>query len=314
MKTTFERARSYALKMPPSIAGSGGHGAAFNVAAVLAVGFDLADEEALAIFEEWNSSCSPPWKEADLRRKLASARRDCKRPPGYLLGEVERPVIPEPPARFHTEPLTLTEARTFAEARGLPLEALRLAVSAGFLRAGVHSKYGRHLAIGEGDYWQLRRFNSGRFWRADGPKVLDATPAATIPQFLGEGWLGGPSVNVLLVEGTASLLEGAAAIWLVDPPEGWTVLAAKTCNSTFSKALPTLGRLARHRVLILPDAGEAGTAAALRWAEELEAVNCQVELLELPEGCADLGDVLRRPDALTLLNDALQTTPPTPQA
>lgn len=308
MKTTFERARSYALKMPPSIAGSGGHGAAFNVAAVLAVGFDLADEEAMAILTEWNSSCSPPWNENDLRRKLSSARRDCKRPPGYLLGEVERPVIPEPPARFTPGTITRAEAERFAQARGLPLDALRAAVALGALRAGEHSRFGRCVAMTERNWWQARRLDAKPF--ATGRKT-DSKPGPA-PKFFGGSWLG-DCPNVLLVEGCVGWLEAVAAI-LATGQTDYAALAGYNAGVSFRDDLPTLGRLARRRVLICPDAGDAGTAAALRWAEELEAVNCRVELLELPEGCADLGDVLRRPDALRLLNDALQTTPPTPQA
>jgi hypothetical protein len=307
--TIADRALRYVLKMPRSIAGQGGGIAAFKVAAVLVVDFDLADEIALPIFGQWNQDCEPPWKENDLRRKLASARRDCKRPPGRLIQTNGVPSRKEAPTTFHTEPLTLEEAQTFAKARGLPIEALRMTAGAGFLRAGVHSKWGRHLAIGEGDFWQLRRFDSGRFWRSDGPKTLDATPAETIPQFLGAGWLGGTTVNVLLVEGTAGLLEGAASIWHVEPLAGWTVLAAKNCHSSFSKSLPILGAVAGRRVLIAPDAGEPGTAAAIRWGEELEAMNCQVEVLALPDGVDDLGDLLRLPDGVNILNNTLKTKP-----
>jgi hypothetical protein len=309
MKTIQERARSYALKMPPSIQGSGGSADAFNVAAVLAVGFDLADEDALPIMEEWNQGCQPLWSERELLQKLASARRDCKRPPGYLLGEVQKPNIPEVPARFHTESLTLEEARTFAAARGLPMSAMKAAVAAGFAKAGVHSKYGRHLAIGEGEFRQLRQFNNQPFQWPSRPKAINFQKGP--PQFVGASWLD-THPNVLLVEGVVGWLEAAAAIHLAGASD-FIPLAAFNCYSTFAKALPVLGALAGRRVLIVPDAGEAGTAGALRWAEELEAVGCTVKLLELPDGVGDLGELLRLPDALQFLNDALKTTPPTPK-
>ena len=292
--------------MPPSIAKSGGHDAAFKVAAALAVGFDLADEDAMPIFEQWNATCSPPWSENDLRRKMASARRDYKRPPGYLLGEVERPTIPEPPARFHTEPLTIEEARTFADARGLPFSAIRAAVAAGFAKAGVHSKWGRHFAIGEGEFRQLRRFNNEPFLWNSRPKAINFQKCP--PAFVGASWLD-THPNVLLVEGVVSWLEAAAAIHMAGASD-FIPLAAFNCHSTFSKALPVLGALAGRRVLIVPDTGQAGTAAALRWITELEAVGCKVELLELPVGVGDLGDLLRLHDAIPILIDALQTKKP----
>jgi hypothetical protein len=310
MKTITERARSYALKMPPSIEGSVGSTDAFNVAAVLAIGFDLADEDALRIMEEWNQGCQPLWSERELLQKLASARRDCKRPQGYLLGEVERPAIPEPPARFHTEPLTLKEARTFADARGLPMSAMKAAVAAGFAKVGVHSKHGRHLAIGEGEFRQLRRFNNQPFLWDSRPKAINFQKGP--PPFIGASWLD-THPNVLLVEGVVGWLEAVAAIHLAGASD-FIPLAAFNCHSTFTKALPVLGALAGRRVLIVPDAGEAGTAGALRWAEELEDIGCAVELLELPDGVGDLGELLRLPDALQFLNDELKTTPHTPQA
>lgn len=292
--------------MGPSIQGSGGSSNAFKVAAVLAVGFDLADEDALRIMEEWNQGCQPPWSERELLQKLASARRDYKRPPGFLLGQVQKPKIPEVPARFHTESLTLKEARTFAEARGLPMSAMKAAIAAGFAKAGVHSKYGRHIAIGEGEFRQLRRFNNQLFFHENGPKVLNVT--VPTPQFIGASWLD-THPNVLLVEGVVGWLEAAAAIHLAGASD-YIPLAAFSCYSKFAKALPVLGALAGRRILIVPDAGEKGKAAAEQWLDELEAVGCQVERIELPEGCNDLGDLLRLPIALPFLNDELKSNTP----
>lgn len=74
MMDTIERARRYLRKLPPAIAGSGGHDATFKAASVLAVGFALDDVDALALLNEWNvSSCSPPWSETELRHKIKSA-------------------------------------------------------------------------------------------------------------------------------------------------------------------------------------------------------------------------------------------------
>lgn len=297
--------------MPPSIQGSGGSDAAFNVAAALVVGFLLSDEDGFSIFEEWNATCLPPWKESDLRRKLASARRDCKRPPGYLLGEVQKPSTweaPRAPNTFTPGMITRAEAEQFAQARGLPMDALRAAVSLGALRAGEHSRFGRCLAMMEGGWWQARRLDAQPF--STGRKT-DTKPG-TAPRFFGASWLG-DCPNVLLVEGVVGWLEAVAAI-LGTGQTNYAALAAYNAGVSFRDDLALVAKLAGRRVLIVPDAGEAGTAGALRRAEELEAIGCIVEIMQLPEGAGDLGELLRLPDALTFLNDALQAAPPTPQA
>jgi hypothetical protein len=307
MKTITERARAYALKMPPSIQGSGGSDAAFNVAAALVVGFLLSDEDAMRIFEEWNQGCQPPWSEKELLQKLASARRDCKRSPGYLLGEVQKPntwEAPRPPNTFTPGTITRDEAERFAKARGLPMDALRAAVSLGALRAGEHSRFGRCVAMMEGGWWQARRLDAQPF--STGRKT-DSKPG-TATKFFGASWLG-DCPNVLLVEGCVGWLEAVAAI-LATGQTNYAALAAYNAGASFRDDLNTVGKLTGRRVLICPDAGEAGTAAALRWIDELEAIGCTVELLELPEGAGDLGQLLRLPDALQFLNDALQTNKP----
>lgn len=55
MKTVFERARTYVLKMPPAITGQGGQTATFEAALVLARGFNLPYSEALTLLNEYNA-------------------------------------------------------------------------------------------------------------------------------------------------------------------------------------------------------------------------------------------------------------------
>jgi hypothetical protein len=86
------RAAKYVLKMPRSISGQRGHDAALAAAVALKKGFMLSDGEALRVLQEWNSSCSPPWNQEELRHKLKQAGlphpRDSQRPPGWLLHSV----------------------------------------------------------------------------------------------------------------------------------------------------------------------------------------------------------------------------------
>lgn len=70
----IERARKYVAKCPPAISGSGGHTQTFLVAQFLVRGFALDDASAFALMKEWNANCCPPWRDYDLKRKIAQAR------------------------------------------------------------------------------------------------------------------------------------------------------------------------------------------------------------------------------------------------
>ena len=47
-------------------------------------GFELSDDEALAVLNEWNWRCEPPCSERELRDKIARARRYGKEQIGGL--------------------------------------------------------------------------------------------------------------------------------------------------------------------------------------------------------------------------------------
>ena len=73
--SVLERARRYVERMPPAIAGAGGHSATFAVARKLVADFGLTDAEAWPILVEYNTRCQPTWSERELRHKLADAAR-----------------------------------------------------------------------------------------------------------------------------------------------------------------------------------------------------------------------------------------------
>lgn len=81
-----ERAKRYVAAIPPAVAGKHGDAATFRVCCRLVRGFDLDDDEALAVIADWNRACEPPWSESDLREKLKAARRYGREPVGGLLG------------------------------------------------------------------------------------------------------------------------------------------------------------------------------------------------------------------------------------
>lgn len=67
-------ALAYASKLPPAVSGQHGHDATF-VACLKLLQFPLSDDELWEALSTWNSTCSPPWSEADLKRKLNQAKK-----------------------------------------------------------------------------------------------------------------------------------------------------------------------------------------------------------------------------------------------
>ena len=85
LPSVVERARLYLQRCPPAVSGQFGHKATFRVACLLVQGFALSEAEALGLLREWNQTCRPPWSEAELAYKVASAlAAPSKNPIGYL--------------------------------------------------------------------------------------------------------------------------------------------------------------------------------------------------------------------------------------
>lgn len=80
-----ERARRYLAALPPAVSGQHGDVATFRACCRLVRGFLLADADALALIQEWNTRCAPPWSERELRDKIRRARRYGREPLGGLL-------------------------------------------------------------------------------------------------------------------------------------------------------------------------------------------------------------------------------------
>jgi hypothetical protein len=77
--TLAERATLYLASCPPAVSGQNGHGTTFAVVCrVVELFGSLTDDELLAALNTWNARCSPPWKEHELRHKLADARAKAK--------------------------------------------------------------------------------------------------------------------------------------------------------------------------------------------------------------------------------------------
>jgi hypothetical protein len=66
----FDRARAYVSSCPGAVSGQEGSRVTSHIACVLAIDFDLPYDDAFKIISEWNATCSPPWSDFDLSRKL----------------------------------------------------------------------------------------------------------------------------------------------------------------------------------------------------------------------------------------------------
>lgn len=174
-----DRARAYLARVPVAIAGSGGHNATFHAACVLANGFGLPSAEALPLLMEWNAGCQPPWSEAELRHKLASAEKaHHAKPRGYLLAVSDRalpytPPRPAPPAEPIPRPLpdrtgfgpgTKAQIERLANARPYHRQGLEWAHERGVLVFGSWHGFECHgLTDTSGRILELRRMDGELF-------------------------------------------------------------------------------------------------------------------------------------------------------
>jgi hypothetical protein len=158
-----------------------------------------------------------------------------------------------------------------AELRGILPDAVDLAHRHGFLRvAGVQGQGQRCLIITEGTFAQARRLDGQPLVKADGTRIKARNLSGSQGAFIGQGWLG-ETTHVLLVEGAVGLIEGLAAILLVDSPHAWSILAATSASSRFARDSALLERLRGREVHIMPDTDAAGMDAASSWLADLQS-------------------------------------------
>ena len=178
MKTQVERARAYLACVPGATAGAGGHNATFHAAAILVNGFALSPGDGLPLMLEWNTTCQPPWTEAELRHKLADAerRRDTK-PRGYLLENsvahaskrftpAPAPAVPVRPLPVHSGfgPGTTEQIQRLADARPYHRQGLQWASERGLLVFGGWRGFDCYgLTDASGRVLELRRLDGVAF-------------------------------------------------------------------------------------------------------------------------------------------------------
>jgi hypothetical protein len=304
MYSISERASAYLERMPPAIAGSGGHTATFNAAVTLVRGFAMSESDALPIFLAWNQThCQPSWSEAGIRQKLRSASLST-RPLGYLLKD-------DAPARERTAPdfeneaekkarhrkawpafsaPALSDIETISRLRSIPGSDLRTAADAGLLKV-CHYEKAECFILTDGQFAQARRMDGKPLPIWDGVSKAKNLPGSS-GAFIGSSLLD-ESSNVLLVEGCIGLLEALGSIALADAT-GWTVIAAISAGSRFYRAPDLLAKLRGRRVHVVPDNDAKGTGvdAAYKWLRELIPAGVMVDAIKMPPECKDLGSVV----------------------
>ncbi len=91
-RSAIDRATLYLGKMDASVSGSHGHVALLKAASVLVNDFELSDTEAFdLLMSEFNPRCSPPWGEAEIRRKLGEGRKNPTGRPSKVESSYDRP-------------------------------------------------------------------------------------------------------------------------------------------------------------------------------------------------------------------------------
>jgi hypothetical protein len=277
------RARAYLDKLPPAIAGSGGHAATY-AAACEVVEFGANEAEALEILSAWNQThCQPAWSERDLRHKLASAFRHTA-PAPHLISAVSarngapsrRLSLPSPavrrPALPTLRPGTVAEFSRLAELRGMSREGVAAASEKGLLRFGEHRGQAAWFILDtSGRVAQARRVD-GQPW-APGVKAWTlAGSQAAWPVGIAEA---APFPVVAFCEGGPDLL---AALHFIRGGSRERDVAPVTmpggCARIHADALP---QFAGKRVRIFPHVDDTGADAVNRWAEQLASVGADVD-------------------------------------
>lgn len=314
MQNIIERARKYLAKIPPAIAGSGGHTATLKAAIAMVRGFNLTPEQALPLMLEWNAACSPEWTEADLRHKLTDAAKSATSA-GYLLANDKAVPVDEgaeKAAKRREWPIfkkpTEEDRQTIATLRGVSPDAVYLMACHGHLWR-CRWRDAECLAIRSGTFAQARRMDGQPFTQRDGSTVKALNLPGSEGAFLNPAGMGRADVPIIITEGAISILEAAEAIQRADINTGTmhpvAILAAVSASSRFTAAY--LATLAGRRVRIIADNDTAGHEAAANWTATLRAVGCTADAIKLPPGLKDLGDALKAVPATDSLWQSILT-------
>jgi hypothetical protein len=272
---------------------------------VLVNGFGLPPAEALPALMEWNAGCQPPWSEAELRHKLASAEKASHaKPRGHLLADGERkpaycPPRPAPAAEPTPRPLpdrtgfgpgTKEQIQRLADARPYHREGLAWAQTRGVLVFGVwHGFECYGLADDSGRVLELRRMDGELFPAVPGTSLGERKSHAV--KGSQKAWpLGILEAQdfpaVALVEGLPDFLTAhCVTLWeQASQPDRRDARCApvgmlSASPAIHAEALPLFkGKVVR----IFPHAEGAGLKGAAKWQVQLfEAGAARVDVFDL---------------------------------
>ena len=113
-QAVVERARKYLGKIPPAIAGQGGHDQTFSAARAMVYGFDLGEDVAFDLLvSDYNPRCLPSWTDKELRHKVQDANsKPFNLARGWLLNETDTgPKVTFGPA----PPITIPDERPWPD-------------------------------------------------------------------------------------------------------------------------------------------------------------------------------------------------------
>ncbi len=293
-QTTIDRARAYLARIPGAVSGSGGHNDTFHAACVLVNGFALSVAEALPLLLEWNSTCQPPWSEADLRHKLTDAdKTHHAKPRGHLLADAHRAThflparttpAPEPeprplPDRTGFVPGTPEELRRLATMRPFDLAGLRWAQARGALVFGHwHGFDCFGVTDASGRVLELRRLDGESFPAVPGTSLGERKSHAV--KGSQKAWPVGimearDFAAIALVEGLPDFLD-AHHLALFEQASHYAKQDVGCAPVAMLSASPqihpdALPHFAGKTVRIFSHAERAGLLGAEQWQRQLEA-------------------------------------------
>jgi len=293
---TIDRARAYLAKLPPAIAGSGGHAATFKAACV-AVKFGLNESDAWELLCEWNAThCQPQWTENELRHKLADARRvttpkeQFNHPP-QTPGSSQMYNVP---ARWENLSVRAADAKTkratadfsasffdqspterqfsaLASLRGISIEGVRLAYERGLLRFGQHQGRAAWFILdGSRRVAQARRMD-GQLWTANAKAWTLRNSQAAWPVGVEESAL---FATVAFCEGSPDLLAAHHFIWTENREHDCAAVAIFGGANIHADALRLFEG---KRVRIFRHVDATGDAATNRWAKQINDAGADVD-------------------------------------
>jgi hypothetical protein len=278
----FDRARAYLAKLPPAIAGNGGHAATFAAACRL-VEFGFAFEQAAPLLAAWNEThCQPQWTVAELNHKLNDAYKRTATKPQFLsepirAARVMATVAPAKPAVADFSASTLDASATtqqfftLASLRGISVEGVKLAYERGLLRFGQHQSRAAWFILDKSRRVVQARRMDGQAWTANAKAWTLRGSQAAWPVGVEES---APFSNIAFCEGSPDLLAAHHFIWTENRKLDCAAIAIFGGANIHPDALPFFEN---KRVRIFRHVDLTGDAAMNRWAKQIAEAGANVD-------------------------------------